>query len=215
MYLLNPYKFKHFYKNKYLLSPLTGRRRYSLSYNYYYKCLWFRTPKVGSRTINQHFIENTPDKMYIYGSAVSYDPDDFADWFKFSFVREPVARLVSCWKNKVVESNMFEFDEGMYEKMKVFEFFLTWVEAQDIDTAEEHLQSQHMLIDHQNLNFLGKLESFESDLQTVAEKIGMPLKNIHKKNQSTNQKIELSEEISNRIKKIYAKDFELFYPELI
>lgn len=211
---MNLYKFKHFYKNKYLISPF-AKQRFALSYNYKYKCLWFRTPKVGSRSINQHFIENTPKDQYIYSSAVGYDPADFKDWFKFAFVREPVDRFISCWKNKVLDSNMFEFDAETHEKMKTLEQFLAWVEMQDIDSAEEHLRSQHMLIDHENLDFLGKLESFDVDLQTVAQKIGMPLKQIHKKNQTSKEKVNLSDDVLARIKKIYAKDFELFYPELL
>jgi hypothetical protein len=212
--LFNPYKFKHFYKNKYLVSPF-AKQRFALSYNYKYKCLWFRTPKVGSRSINEHFLENTPVDQYIYSSAVGYCPDDFKDWFKFSFVREPADRLVSCWKDKIINQNFFEFDKPTHEKLKDFDNFLSWLEGLDIDTAEEHLRSQHMLIDHKNLDFLGRLETFDGDLKTLAEKIGMPLKEVHQKNTSGKKPVELTENTLNRIKTIYKRDYELFYPHLL
>lgn len=211
---MNLYKFKHFYKNKYLISPF-AKQRYGLCYNYKYRCLWFRTPKVGSRTINEHFLENTPADQYIYSSAVAYCREDFKDWFKFGFVREPVDRLVSCWKDKVVNQNFFKFSSSEHEKMKVFENFLSWVETLDIDGAEEHLRSQHMLIDHENIDFLGRLENFDNDLKTLAEKIGMPVKEVHQKNTSGKKPVELTEDTVYRIKKIYRRDYELFYPHLL
>ena len=209
---MNLFKFKHFYKNKYVLS-LFAKRKYTISYNYKYKCLWFRTPKVGSRSIHQHFLENTPKDKYIYSSAVGYNPDDFKDWYKFAFVREPTDRFLSCWKDKVLNHNMFEFHSATHEKMKELSNFISWVENQNIDEAEEHLRSQHVLLDLDNLNFLGKLESFEADLKTVAEAIGMPLQEMHRRNTSGKKEINLSDESRARIRKIYAKDYELLYPD--
>ena len=211
---MNRYKFKHFYKNKYLLSPF-AKRKYTISYNYKYKCLWFRTTKVGSRTIHLHFQENTPENQYIYSSAVAYNPDDFNEWFKFAFVREPTDRFISCWKDKVLNNNMYDFDSETHAKMKVLSNFISWVEGQNIDEAEEHLRSQHILIDLDNLNFLGKLESFDADLKTVAEAIGMPIKENHRKNTSGEKKIELSDTDRLRIRKIYVKDYELLYPNSV
>lgn len=211
---MNPYKFKHFYKNKYLLSPF-AKRKYSLCYNYKYKCLWFRTPKVGSRSIHQHFLDNTVADQYIYSSAVGYNPDDFKHWFKFAFVREPTDRFLSCWKDKVLNHNMFGFDETTHRKMRELDNFISWVEEQDIDTAEEHIRSQIALIDLDNLSFLGRLENFEVDLQTVADTIGMPLKKLHRKNTTDKKEVELSDHNRKRIRKLYERDYELLYPHIL
>ena len=208
---MNLYKFRHYYKNKFLVSPFV-KRRFALSYNYKYKCLWFRTPKVGSRSINEHFLENTPDDQYIYSSAVGYNSDDFKDWYRFAFVREPTDRFISYWKDKVLNQNFFDFDSETYEKMKDLNLFLSWVETLNIDEAEEHLRSQHSLIDLENLDFLGRLESFDADFQQVADAIGMPIKKAYKKNTSGTRKIELTDENRARIRKIYQRDYELLYP---
>ena len=211
---MNLHKFRHFYKNKYIIS-LFAKRRYTISYNYKYRCLWFRTPKVGSRSINQHFIDNTPDGQYIYSSAVGYLRSDFTDWYKFAFVREPTDRFISCWKDKVLNHNMFGFDLATHAQMKELENFISWVEGQNIDEAEEHLRSQHVLIDMDNLDFIGRLETFDEDFQKVADAIGMPLKTVHRKNRSGEKEIELSETDRARIRKIYQRDYELLYPELL
>ncbi|MBL4586087.1 MAG: sulfotransferase family 2 domain-containing protein [Flavobacteriales bacterium] len=209
--MLNPYKFKHFFKNKYLISPFADRK-YGLCYNYRYKCLWFRVPKVGSRSINEHFLEATPKNQFIYSSYVGYVPSDFKAWYKFAFVREPTDRFLSCWKDKVLNRNFFKFSETTHLKMKELGNFISWVETQDIDTAEEHLRSQHTLIDLDNLDFLGKLESFDADFQTVADAIGMPLKTLHRMNTTSKMEFNLSDQDRKRIRKLYEQDYELLYP---
>ena len=209
---MNLYKFRHFYKNKYLISVFTSSRHYGLSYNYKYRCLWFRNPKVGTRSINQHFIDNTPANQYIYSSAVGYNPDDFKDWFKFGFVREPIDRFLSCWKDKVLNQNFYKFDSDTHEKMKNLENFISWVETLEIETAEEHLRAQCRLIDLDNIDFLGRMENFDNDLQEMAKKIGMLIKQSHRKNTSGKRPVEVSEEQKDRIRKIYQLDYELLYP---
>jgi hypothetical protein len=110
---------------------------------------------------------------------------------------------------------MFVFDSVTRDKMKDLSNFISWVENQNIDEAEEHLRSQHVLLDLDNLNFIGRLESFEEDLKKVAEKIGMPLKEMYRENTSGQKEIELSDENRTRIQKIYKKDYELLYPETV
>lgn len=212
---MNPYKFKHFYKNKYLVTPFSNQI-YGLSYNYKYKCLWFRVPKVGTRSINEHFIENTPKHQYIYSAPVGYAPNDFKDWFKFAFVREPTDRFISSWKDKVLNRNMFGFTPEQHEKMQDLGNFISWVEIQDIDhEIDQHLRTQHQLIDLENIDFIGRFESFEADLKKVAKKIGMPLKKMHHKNTSGKKQIEVSEADKLRIRNLYKRDYELFYPHLL
>jgi len=212
---MNKYKFKHFYKNKYLIS-LLGKNKYYLSYNYKYKCLWFRIAKVASRSINQHFIDNTPEDQYIYSSQVSYLPSDFRDYLKFAFVRDPMDRFISCWKNKVLYDNMYAFDDETHAQMKNINHFITWVKKQDVNkSADEHLRSQHSLIDLNNLDFLGRFENFDKDLEILSKKIGLPLKADHKINQSGSKKIELSEDEIIEIKSIYEMDYRMFYPDLL
>ena len=92
---MNKYKLKHFYKNKYLIS-LLGKNKYYISYNYKYKCLWFRVAKVASRSINQHFIDNTPEGQYIYSSEVSYLPSDFKEYDHILFFDNGRVSNSSC-----------------------------------------------------------------------------------------------------------------------
>jgi len=65
-----------------------------------YKYVWFRTAKCGTRSILQ-FLENNTD-VDLSKYEVQFD-NSWKDYFKFAIVRNPWYRLVSCWKNKVIE----------------------------------------------------------------------------------------------------------------
>ena len=172
--MINIYKLKHFYINKYIISPFIGRKYY-LSYNYKYNALWFRTYKVASRTIDQHFRENTSENQYIYSSRVGYVPAMFKNYFKFAFVRDPLEKFLSAWKQKVIMTNSFRFSEQEHQNMKKLEHFVDWVETLDINNCDEHLQSQQSMVDLDNIDFIGRFENFEQDFKFVANKLGITI----------------------------------------
>ncbi|QNR25188.1 sulfotransferase family 2 domain-containing protein [Croceimicrobium hydrocarbonivorans] len=206
----NRLKLRHFYLNKYLLS-LFKEKKYYMSYDYKHKALWYRTYKVGSRTIDNKLKSNNP--KYIYGSLMSYSPGMFKDFFKFSFVRNPEGRFISAWKDKVLKQNYFKFDAAEHEKMKDLNYFLSWVEKMDIDNCDEHLKSQNSLIDLNNIDFLGRFENFSEDFAFVMNKLNIKLdSDIEHRNKGLKVSFTPTEEQRRRIYKIYYKDFQLFYP---
>lgn len=208
--IMNWYKTKHFYKNKYLLSKIVPDR-YFLCYNYKYKALWFRVAKVGSRTIDSHFREHTPAKQYIYSSSTPYNPNDFKDFFKFAFVRNPRERLISAWKNKVLENNYFNFNGSEHKEMQNLDNFLDWISDMDLRKCDEHLRLQSSLIDINNLDFLGRMENFSIDYAFVARKIGLSVSQVATKNQTGKVPIVLTERQIKIIRKLYMLDYQIFY----
>ena len=211
--MMRPFKYKirHFYLNKYIIS-LFGSKKYFLSYDYKHKAIWFRNPKVASRTIDDKLRSECTNFEYVYSSAVNYCPAMFRSYFKFSFVRNPESRLISAWKDKVLKQNAYQFSPVDHERMKNLDNFLTWVENFDIDTCEEHLRSQNTLIDLKNIDFLGRFESFTEDFNFVLEKLNIESRNINTINKGIRSDIEITESQRMRIHKIYEKDFQLFYP---
>lgn len=205
-------KFRHFYLNKYLVSPFSADKHF-LSYNYQYQFLWFRVAKVASRTMNNYFIEHTEKGKYIYSSETGYLPAMFKDYFKFAFVRNPVDRFISCWKNKVFEQNTFHFDPKTREEMKELKNFIAWAEKLDLDHYDEHLRRQSSLIDMKHIDFVGKIEQFDQDFSHVIQQVGMPVNLVESKNQS---KVEIKQEFDpvliDRIEAMYEKDMLAFYP---
>ncbi len=214
--MINPYKFKHFYLNKYVVRPFS-KKKYYISYCYHHKALWFRVYKVATRTINHHLKEESPKGSYIYSSAVGYIPAMFKDYFKFAFVRDPKDRLFSAWKQKVVEQNYFNFSPEQHQSMQEFSNFVQWVSLLPITTCDEHLRAQTSLIDLNNLDFLGRFENFSNDFQYVAKKIGLSqYKPTHlNKSKVPKNTYEINPETEKLIKKIYEKDYRILYPHLL
>lgn len=209
--MINWYKLQHFYFNKYFVSPLSSKRYY-LAYNYQYKFLWFRVAKVASRTMHNYFTKHSEKSQYIYSSEVGYLPSMFKDYFKFAMVRNPIDRFISAWRNKVLDNNMFKFDDRQLLEMRKIEAFVDWTAELDLKRCDEHLRLQSELIDLNNVDFIGKIESFNKDFAYILNQIGMPMLNFEVKNKSEKQtELNISPEVKNSIRDLYEADFKAFY----
>lgn len=207
-------KFKHFFFNKYVVKHFS-HKEYFLSYNYKFKTLWYRVPKVASRSINQHFIQNSSEGENLYsGYGVGYIPGMFKNYTKFSFVREPAAKLISAFKNKVLEDNYFRFSAEEHSKMQNLENFLSWIEDHDINTIEKHLRAQHTMIDLNHIDFLGRFENFNEDYSKLCDRIGLPFEETPQLNKTKKRDLSFSASQLSRVHKLYEKDYQLFYPNL-
>lgn len=207
-------KIRNFYVNKYLISPLS-RRRYYISYDFRHKALWFRNYKVATRSINHHLKSNCEPGEYIYSSAVGYNTSMYRNYFKFAFVRNPVGRFTSAWKDKVLKNNYFKFPEEQHHEMKKIGNFIRWVEQFNLENCDEHLRAQFALIDLNHIDFLGRFESFEADFNLVVKTLELKNSPDIKLNTTQEFKTEISNANRDDILKLYEKDVRLFYPELI
>ena len=211
--MLNQYKWRHFYFNKYIVSCLP-KKKYFISYDYHHKALWFRVFKAGSRSIDCHLKNESVQGAYIYSSEVGYIPFMFRHYFKFAFVRNPETRFISAWKDKVLNQNYFRFSEEKHERMKELDNFIEWVKTLDIQRCDEHLREQCSLIDLNHIDFLGRLEFFERDFNYLADKIGLRRDNpIHLNKTNKNTDLHLSYRQKREIQNIYKRDFEILYPQ--
>ena len=192
---------------------LPSTRRYNLTLSEGHKFIWFRVAKVGTRTIFSRLADDgvTLDLESPYD--IHYSPKLYSDYFKFAFVRNPWDRLVSCWKNKVIDQNYFAFDETQHAEMKNFPKFVDWVAKQKIDSNDIHLRSQAALIDLENCDYLGRMENFEEDLGKVFSAIGLPNKSRKVSNRTSERKTYqdyYDDDLMNKVGKIYNKDIQIF-----
>lgn len=206
-------KISHFYINKYLVSPFS-RKKYFISYDFKHKAIWYRNYKVATRSIDKKLKENASRWEYIYSSKVGYWAFRYKNYFKFAFVRNPIDRFLSAWKNKVIDQNYFKFSDSLHQEMKDINRFIAWVEEMDINNCDEHLMAQSALIDFNNVDFIGRFENFNSDFKYVLQKLNIENDHIEHINKSSNKKIDLPKEVQAKIAWLYEKDIRAFYPQL-
>ncbi|WP_204376765.1 sulfotransferase family 2 domain-containing protein [Methyloceanibacter marginalis] len=141
-----------------------------------------------------------------------YPPKHFANYFRFAFVRDPLDRLASCWRNRVLDQNYFHLSGDQRQSMSNFNSFIDWVQTKDLETCDVHLRLQCRLIDLNHVDFIGRFENFDNDFRVVAAHIGLPVVDIpHENRSSSSTSADLySYETRKRVTDLYAKDVAIF-----
>ena len=197
-----------------MVSPF-AKNKYYISYCFKHKAIWFRNYKVASRTIDKMLRKSEGEKNYIYSSEVGYIPSRYKNYFKFAFVRDPEERFISGWKNLVLKRNYFKFSPEEYVKMKKLDNFIAWARQFNKEKCDEHLRAQYSLIDLDHVDFVGRMEHFDRDIEYVASQIGIKFEEIQKLNASTIEIEEVSDELRSQIQNMYRNDYNIFYPEQV
>ena len=152
-------------------------------------------------------------------------------YFKFVFVREPLERLLSAYKDRLVKHATTTIDERkeIVKKFRPWEFepegknFVSFVEfigyISDNNTINPHWRQYEKLC-HPcvfNYDFIGHLETLEEDAALLLKMAGITdrvtFPPIHKSTGSTEALQYYSQvppEYINRIGELYRSDFEMF-----
>jgi hypothetical protein len=102
-------------------------------------------------------------------------------YFRFAFVRNPWARLCSCYLDKIVGPTVRpqEFilaDFGMTPGMPFDHFVRRVAEIDDAD-ADEHFVSQAFTLTHQGrlvVDYVGRFENLPHDWDVLRDRLGLP-----------------------------------------
>jgi hypothetical protein len=153
--------------------------------------------------------------------------DDLADWLKFSFVRNPYARLVSTYCDKIhpASSTPGKLIDGVHHRFvsmglpvyagMPFEEFVEVVCELDDASTEKHLKSQswHLYRDGRCIvDEIGRVESIGQHWPRLAERVGRPPRLRHL-NPSRRRHLACyysSATVRRRVADRYRMDFENF-----
>ena len=115
---------------------------------------------------------------------------NFKSYYKFTFVRNPYARLVSCWKNKVLISSAekkYTHFHAQYWAEKFSKFnqcsfpeFIEYITSSE-DTLQEdnHWAPFYHIIPLWKMDFIGKVESFKDDARYMLSTLNIETKHKH------------------------------------
>jgi hypothetical protein len=144
--------------------------------------------------------------------------------YRFSFVRHPVRRLESVYWAKMVRSRGYRLKAAAAlglpvdpELVVTFEQFLGAVEQQDpVHDMDPHWRPQHVNLMHPLVDYdlVGRLESFDSDLDRLCEEAGLPHVPLESRNVSPRKAPDSvydgRPDLLRRVEELYATDMELY-----
>lgn len=150
-------------------------------------------------------------------------------YYKFAFVRDPFARLVSCFKDKVIKpqqhNGRYYFDTAYNRKlihslygnsftvdMSFEEFVKLVVKIPDL-FADGHFMSQTAFLYRFNKripDYIGKLEKIEQDWLFLVDNFGLPSLEVKNKTKKVELNEYYSDELINIVYSRYQNDIRNF-----
>jgi uncharacterized phage-like protein YoqJ len=149
--------------------------------------------KAASSSIKEYIIKNTDGKQIIFDREISpLWHEDFKDYFCFSFVRHPIDRLFSCYKNKIkrptildwktdVDITFREYGSMFYRDMSFKDFLKVIIPLEPYQqNAHFRCQYQYLCDKDENIivDFIGKFENLENDFNYIVNKNNLPKKRL-------------------------------------
>lgn len=194
------------------LSPLL----HNLTISHQRRFVWFRVAKVGTRTIHGHLNEHRVPLEVDHAMRMRYPTSLFGDYFKFAFVRHPLDRFVSAWSDKVVAHNYYGFAAAELDRMQHIEAFAEWTAGHDLgdlSETDQHLVLQTRMVDLTQVDYLGRLETFDQDFAEVCRRIEVPPWTGTTRNRSTDRPPAPSADLEATIAELYRVDYQVLgYP---
>lgn len=102
-------------------------------------------------------------------------------YYVFSYVRNPLARLYSCYRDKVIDAATQQKKCGLsrhgIEFGVDFDDFVARIAEIPDDQANQHFRSLHTFLTYEGtslVHWLGRFERFESDWQHLTTRFGLP-----------------------------------------
>ena len=181
------------------------------------KCNYIMIPKCATISTRALLAENLGIEYVNYKSFQDlkkiryYNIHRYNDYFKFTFVRHPISRFISCYFDKVLGQPGDQTYKPLYCPDMTIKDFLNYVLTTPDDSIDWHVRPQYWYLNKCSIDFIGTLDNYDRDIETVKEKLN--LKGDARQLRPTDHKqfkhYLSSRDISN-LEKRYRQDFELY-----
>lgn len=149
------------------------------------------------------------------------------DIFVFTFVRDPLSRLASCYRSKIAEAKRFSksfHNEGLRPDTS-FPDFVAHVARRGDWRSNIHYRAQSAILTHKSRSlpqFIGRFETIRQDWQRLGDELrargGPALPALPQRRQTrpivaADDYFRGDEQLIALARARYAEDYRLFYPE--
>lgn len=185
--------------------------------------------KAGTSTINttllggvgKKLIGNDNPNREIVNRCISRD--EFLDLrlhkavWSFSFVRNPINRIASCYTDQLVNKNRARFSKnyfGAFSDDMSFETFVDRIALIPDWYADPHFRSQtYFLLDKNDtllVDYLGRIGNFEEDFSYIKNRYNLPEQDAVNVTGSADAVPDMyNKKIANKLYTRYERDFEM------
>lgn len=187
------------------------------------KVLWEAQGVVVNGGVHSNIRKKPVPMLSSFSNAEINDILKNKDWFKFTFVRNPYTRLISCYKNKIlnpkanVRENFLAKLQWKEQEAPTFLQFVTQLSNPEILLADSHWKPQYILIMTElvTLDFIGKIEHFNEDIVIILDRLGVNNHDLRQQalvpqNKTEASLTQLNPESVQIINQIYSDDFSYF-----
>jgi chondroitin 4-sulfotransferase 11 len=151
--------------------------------------------------------------------------DQYDRYFKFTFVRNPWDRLLSCYMSKVVRSGagmpMGKYGNVTLRRDMSFQEFAEAVCLIPDEVANVHFRSQHIFVcgggSRKDIlaDYVGRFENLEEDFEIITKRIGIDAQLPHAANTSSirgsrSYRDFYDEKLAEMVGERYREDIDLF-----
>lgn len=185
-----------------------------------YQCVFIHIPKCAGQSIRKSLFANLlPGHITLYTYQMIFPKHKFEKYFKFSFVRNPMDRLVSAFmfmKSGGAHEQDKRWSEEYLSDYPDFESFVMNGLKDDEILEYPHFRPQTSFLKGQNgkiqIDFIGHLETIQRDFNQVTSRLGIKRELVHinkTKSKRNDYDTYYTDKMNDIVGDVYKTDFSI------
>ncbi len=175
------------------------------------------------RTKDQFWQEIDQESVQLISTKRYATQRRYRRYFCFSVTREPISRVISCYKNKIVRNASLQesmIRDGFKLGMTFPEFVETLAKTTDM-RVNVHLRSQHTMLCYEGKvlpDLIVPMHELASGWNKIREEVQkaagveLPQLDVHNSTAELKDTIEVDARLEALIRERYAEDYRLLFP---
>lgn len=192
-----------------------------------HRCIFIHIPATAGTSIEEWIVgrdwwEVSPPTKHLFASQARREYSEYwADYFKFSIVRDPVNRMRSCLRfpelsflrrNEVGDIDLEEYLRVYSRNGVVLEYDWRFHERDEVELPRHATHSLYGNILDEELDYIGRFEDLESVTETLRSRLGIerPFSSHLQASPKALSSSEISDRTRREIERLFWRDYVQF-----